>query len=228
MLARTRVLIKIVVVLIFAVVVAAQRAEASSIILQISDGASTVTIGPATPSGAIFFTGSIGAWNINNVTGIGESALGPGSMDLNSVNVSTTGTLSTLTIAFTMFDINTVYPGFSLEFGGTLTRASVTYSGLYSGSNAWFTGTQFASLGPFSTSPFSGTASGLISVPGTPYSLTQVFTIRGLSATQPVSFSGDGELNALPEPGSMILLGTGLFGIGVLARRRLHARRSTS
>lgn len=230
MAARMRLVIKTCVLTAFAVLAAAQAVEASSIALKISDGTTTITVldnqaGDTDATiGIIDFSGLVGAWNVNNVTGLGEPIMGDGAMHLNSLNVASAGTTSTLQIWFTMYDIATVYPGFDQLFGGTATNATATYSALVSDANLLYQGTTFASLGPF-TGAFSGTSTGAVTV-GAPYSLTQLFTVTGLTAGSRVSFSADAEMNAVPEPGSMLLLGTGLFAIGGLARRRFQARRS--
>ena len=230
MAARIRLVIKTCLLAAFAVVTAAQTVEASSIALKISDGTTTITVldnqvGDRDATlGVIDFSGLVGAWNVNKIAGLGEPIMGAGSMHLNSLNVASTGTTSTLQIWFTMYDIDTVYPGFNNLFGGTATNANASFSALVSDPNLLYQGTTYASLGPF-TGAFAGTTAGAVSV-GVPYSLTQLLTITGLTAGTRVSFSADVETNAVPEPGSMLLLGTGLFAIGGLARRRFQARRS--
>jgi hypothetical protein len=54
-----------------------------------------------------------------------------------------------------------------------------------------------------------------------PYSLTQVLTIVGKTGHQN-TYSGDASLSPIPEPGSMLLLGTGLLGIARAAQRRFR------
>jgi hypothetical protein len=135
-------------------------------------------------------------------------------MDLNSVNVATGA--STLTIMFTQPDNLVAFPGFTLAFGGTINGGSVTALAFFNNANGYFGGTQFASLGPFSSGAFSGTTGGATATTS-PYSLTQAFVINSGGST---SFSGDASLNPVPEPGSLMLLGGGLLGLAGLARRR--------
>jgi hypothetical protein len=204
---------------------AASPASAAPIALHLNDGTTFVTVidggvGDVNPlDGVVTFVGSVGAWAINVSTGTGP--LGPNFMDLNSVNTALAGTTTTLSVFFSQNNIATGFPGFNLEFGGTTTNASVTYSAFIDNGNALFGGTggsPFASLGPFS-GPFSGSTNGLVSAT-TPYSLTQAFFITGTGAANGSSFSGNAELNPVPEPGSLALLGGGLLGLASWARRR--------
>jgi hypothetical protein len=208
--------------------VTANPAEAAPIQLGLSDGTTTVIIedggiGDSNPlDGVITWVGSIGGWLINVSTGNGIPTVN--FMDLNSINQSNPGTGTTLTVAFSQIDITLAALGYILEFGGTTTNASVVYSAFFDPLNNFFGGSSFASLGPF-TGAFSGTTAGLIGA-GSPYSLTQAFFITPTDPRLGAAFSGDGELNAVPEPGSLALLGGGLLGLASWARRRRQQKKS--
>ncbi len=79
------------------------------------------------------------------------------------------------------------------------------------------TGTKIANLGPFNSNPFSGTT-GYNGIPGhDPFSLTMVAKI-----TQPTSAmtTFNAYLKPTPEPGTILLLGLGLLGLGLILRRK--------
>jgi len=120
---------------------------------------------------------------------------------------------------------------FNLNFGGTIQAfpgggacgtCSVSGSAYYdtasSGSVLFGTTNLIGTVGPFSTTNFSGSKTG--SAPGSePYSLTQVISLTGGAST--TGFSGDFNLSQVPEPTSVVLLGSILLIAGLAIRRKL-------
>ena len=218
-------LVPVVILAIF-LAVGVQEAKATAI-LQLSDGSTTVTIPDGSGSdlnalaGVITFSGTIGNWTINVSTGQTSPFLPGPQMDLNTVNTSTQGG-GTMTIKFTNYDLSDpLGTSFLLGAGGT-TEGTVNVNAYFDASNAQFgTGTLLASIGPFSGGAFSGSAfSGVISAGGN-YSLTEIITIDHAAGDR-VLTSLDASLAPVPEPGTMLLLGSGLVGLAGFGRKKLR------
>jgi len=209
-------------------------ATAAPITLQLSSGASVVTVadgglGDVNPlDGVITYVLSIGSWLVNGTIGIGETVLGPAKMDLGGVN-QTFGATDSLVMSLTQTGVTAPATGFAMDFGGTgIALTGVTYSAYADDSNTPFGLSQLiGTLGPFGTSSFSGSTSGAVSVSG-PYSLTQVLTIQAARGGV-VLYSGDAQLTPelgtqqVPEPASLTLFAGGLSLLGVVLRRRRQA-----
>jgi hypothetical protein len=111
--------------------------------------------------------------------------------------------------------------GFVLNAGGTLSApagSSVLYETFLNNANVLSAQTVLVgALGPFGPGAFAGSVSPAVVASATPYSLTQKLTIV---FTGPGLVSGDFELQQVPEPAGVALLGGVLLvTFGALRRK---------
>jgi hypothetical protein len=194
--------------------------------LELSSGATTVTVtdgGTGDANGAVgvvTFIGPVGNFFINVTTGLSICDINNPYMDLNSVDFS--GSSGSLKIRLSDIGFSSPSPaGFIFNVGGT-TQGTISYAGYYDLDNALFGTTSLIGSGSF-TGPGSfadSFSSGLIS-PASPLSLTEIINITHSGGYKNTSF--DAEMVVTPEPGTILLLGSGLLGLAIYGRRRLKA-----
>jgi hypothetical protein len=158
------------------------------------------------------------------VSGASRSSLGGGSLFTNSYAVS--GSAATLYLQLSDSLYNLALPaigggiastGLTMQHGDSPNGSATVNLKTYFGSELFATANQIADIS-LSVPGFIRQSTNLSALEN-PFSLTQFLTIYNLSGVES-QITASLNVAPVPEPGTMLLLGSGLLGLAIYAKRR--------
>lgn len=185
-------------------------------LLTISDGSA---LDASSAPGTVSYSGTVGSYNIL----VSMGTANPGSMLIDVVSLVQSTAPGYLKIGFTdSFTTGNTGTGYAFNMGGT-TTGTVAYQAYYDLTNTpWGTGTLVGSGsttgGSFAYSSQSQTPA---IAPNTDYSLTEFIDITSTGSNQYTSFNAT--LTPVPEPETLVLLGSGFLALAIYCKRRKNA-----
>ncbi|NCF73321.1 MAG: PEP-CTERM sorting domain-containing protein [Gammaproteobacteria bacterium] len=192
--------------------------SANALLIQISDTAdfstNVVSADDTNDDGVVTLFSSLGTWTTNFSAGF-SAPLIDDQLDLLSGNIS--GEAGTIYVRLTDTDFDKSPASWWAGFGGT-TMGTVSFQSYADASNTAFgQGILLTDSGDIATRTFSGTDSGGLDM-SAPYSLSIYAAITHNDSFSITSFGY--EVTTVPEPGTLALLGIGLLGMGLVARKK--------